>query len=201
MAAAPLYGLVLAGGRSRRMGADKAALAYHGKPQVDHVLDLLAPRCERTFVSCREDQGGLPELAGKPRIHDAFFDMGPLGGILSALQAHREAAWLVVACDLPFLDGPTLDALIAGRDPLLAATAFEGEQEGLPEPVCALYEPMAFEQFLALTAEGIRCPRKALIRSSIRLLPPRIRALRNVNLPEEYRQALAALAGGRTPAV
>src|SRR5690606_4800666 len=93
---APLYGLVLAGGRSRRMGRDKAALAYQdGVPHVRRTADLLAGVCERVFVSCRADQAngkGDPALASLPdpvgRIPDTFDIGGPLNGILSALAAH-----------------------------------------------------------------------------------------------------------------
>jgi molybdenum cofactor guanylyltransferase len=200
--AAPLSGLVLAGGRSQRMGSDKALLAYHGKPQVEYALDLLAPHCAQRFVSCRAEQGAQAGLAGLPQIHDSFFDLGPLGGILSALAARPGSAFLVIACDLPFLDAATLSALVAGRDPTLAATAFQGYQD-LPEPVCAVYEPAALPRFLELVdRQGIRCPRKALINSSIRLLsPPDPLALTNANRPEEYQRAMAALAGNRLPSV
>lgn len=194
-AAAPLYGLVLVGGRSARMRADKASLVYHGKPQAEHCLDLLATHCAQSFLSCREDQAGAAGFAGMPQIHDTFLDMGPLGGILSALRAHRRAAFLVVACDLPFLDRPTLAALVAGRDPLKIATAFSGSQEGLPEPLCAIYEPGSYGRMLQLMGQGVSCPRKFLLNSSSRILtPPDLRSLINANDPEAYSQALRALA-------
>src|SRR5690606_29998272 len=130
--AAPLYGLVLTGGRSLRMRVDKASLIYHGKPQAGHCLDLLSAHCASTFLSCREDQSELPGFSGFNQIHYTFLDMGPMGGILSALRAHRHAAFLVIACALPFLDSRTLAALVAGRDPIRAASAFSGPQNGLP---------------------------------------------------------------------
>lgn len=193
--AAPLYGLVLGGGRSERMGTDKASLAYHGgKPQTRRCLDLLEPLCARSFVSCRAEQAGDPAFAGLPQIHDAFLDFGPMGGILSALRAHPGAAFLVIACDLPFLDAATLDALARGRDPQRAATAFAGPQNGLPEPLCAIYEPRAYARALQLLGQGVDCPRKFILNSSSALLAaPDARALRNVNDPGDYREALASL--------
>lgn len=125
----PLHGLVLAGGRSVRMGRDKASLAYHGRPQAAHILDLLSAFCIRSYVSCRADQAALEGLAGLPQLHDAHADMGPLAGILTAFEAHPEAAWLVVACDLPYLDRASLAALVAARDPSLAATAFASSRK------------------------------------------------------------------------
>jgi len=194
-ATAPLYGLVLGGGRSTRMRSDKASLIYHGKPQTEHCLDLLSVHCAQSFLSCRSDQSDQPGFSGHPQIHDTFFDMGPLGGILSALKAHPRAAFLVVACDLPFLDGPSLAALVAGRDPSRIATTFAGPQNGLPEPLCAIYEPGCYPRALLLREQGISCPRKVILNSSNRILPaPDLRALLNANDPETYRDALKTLA-------
>jgi molybdopterin-guanine dinucleotide biosynthesis protein A len=194
LAAVPLFGLVLGGGRSTRMRADKASLRYHGKPQTEHCLDLLAPHCAQRFVSCRADQADQPGFAGLPLLPDTFLDMGPLGGILSALKAHRHAAFLVVACDLPFLDNAGLDALARGRDPFKIATAFAGPQDGLPEPLCAIYEPRCYPRALQLLGQGISCPRKVILNSSSRMLTPTDpRFLHNANDPEAFRAASAAL--------
>lgn len=236
-ASPPLYGLVLAGGRSARMGSDKAALDYHGRPQAAHACGLLAPFCARVFVSCRADQACDPALAGLPQLHDAQEGLGPLGGILTAFAAHPQAAWLVVACDLPHLDAATLAHLVARRDPSRLATAFAGplragdrsradrphgrargaapggtaaprpppydgpESLGpggeLPEPLCAIYEPGMRARLAELMAQGVDCPRKAIIRSSsLVLAPPSLKALENANTPEDRRRALDGLSGG-----
>ena len=63
---APLYGLVLAGGRSTRMQRDKAALAYHGRTQLEWAMDLITPFVERAFVSVRPDQQS--DSGGKRRV-------------------------------------------------------------------------------------------------------------------------------------
>ncbi len=154
----------------------------------------IAPFCAQAFVSCRAEQAGESAFAGLPQIHDTFLGLGPLGGILSALRAHPGTAFLVVACDLPFLDAETLRALRSGRDPLRVATAFAGPQNGLPEPLCAIYEPRAYARGLQLLGQGVDCPRKLILNSSTVLLtPPDTRALRNVNDPEELRAARASL--------
>lgn len=194
LARVPLYGLVLGGGRSSRMRTDKASLKYHGKPQTEHCLDLLAAHCAQSFVSCRADQADQPGFAGLPQIHDTFLDMGPLGGILSALRAHRGSAFLVIACDLPFLDAESLAALTAGRDPFKVATAFAGPQGGLPEPLCAIYEPRCYPRALQLAGQWLSCPRKVILNSSSRILTaPDPRALLNANDPETYREAIQTL--------
>ena len=199
LAAAPLHGLVLGGGRSARMGFDKAALAYHGRPQTEYCLDLLRAHCGRVFLSCRADQAEQPGFAGLPQIHDTFADLGPMSGILSAQRAHPGTAFLVVACDLPYLDSAALAALAEGRDPFKVATAFRnpesaGRQSGLPEPLCAIYEPRAYGRALQLLGQGLDCPRKLILNSSCAILPaPASRSLENANDPEAYRAALKNL--------
>src|SRR5687767_6222187 len=108
MTAAPLYGLVLAGGRSSRMGQDKALLAYHGATQLDWAMALIKPFVRRAFVSVRPDQTDDPVRAQYKQIVDTQSDRGPIAGIMAAQARHPDAAWLVLACDLPFLDATTL---------------------------------------------------------------------------------------------
>ena len=191
----PLYGLVLAGGRSSRMQRDKAAIQYRpGETQLDAAMQLLAPRVARAFVSVRADQRDDPARAAYPQIVDRGDVQGPIAGISAALAGFSEVAWLVLACDLPFLDARTLDTLIAQRDSTRDATAFKSNHDGLPEPLCAIYEPrarLAVEQHLAA---GRNCQRKFLINAATRLLDqPNPRALDNVNTLAEYGAAMSAL--------
>ena len=196
MAEAPLLGLVLGGGKSRRMGRDKAALAYHGKPQILYAWELLRAAGLEAHVSCRTDQAEAEGFRGLPQIPDRFLDFGPMGGILSALLFRREAAFLAVACDLPFLDAGSISTLIAARDRSRIATAYLNP-EGLPEPLCAIYEPAAYSALLGFVGQGIHCPRKALIRSDIHgLVPANFQALDNVNRPEEFTAAAQTLSAG-----
>ena len=110
----PLYGLVLAGGSSQRMGQDKAALAYGGRLQLDRAFSLLMPRVARCFVSLREDQKNDSLRAAYPGIVDRMGGIGPAAGLLAAHDLYPDVAWLVLACDLPLLDEATLDALMLG---------------------------------------------------------------------------------------
>ena len=193
-AEAPLYGLVLVGGESRRMGRPKWALDYQGEPQAQRTARLLGAVCERVFLSVRPGQPveGAPEVE---RVEDRFPAWGPAAGILSAMEAHPEAAWLVAACDLPFLDAPTLGDLVVGRDPLKLATAYRSAYgDGLPEPLCAVWEPRARQRLLQAAGIGMACPRKVLIESEPRLLDlTNVRALDNANTPGEYEAARAVL--------
>jgi molybdopterin-guanine dinucleotide biosynthesis protein A len=191
----PLFGLVLAGGRSTRMQRDKAAIAYHGgETQLEAAMKLLAPRVARAFVSVRAEQADDPVRAAWPRIVDRGDVEGPIAGISAALAEHPDAAGLVLACDLPFLDAATLDLLFARRDPGRDATAFRSSHDGLPEPLCAIFEPRARAAIAAQLAGGRNCPRKFLINADTLLLEqPNPRALDNVNTVAEYGAAMSAL--------
>jgi molybdopterin-guanine dinucleotide biosynthesis protein A len=190
-----LYGLVLAGGHSSRMREDKAALTIHRRPQLELAFELLNPFVSRVFVSVREDQRNDPLRAAFPQIVDGPGVRGPLAGIMAAQAAHLQAAWLVVACDLPLLDSTTLAHLLAERDEGRLATAFASATDGLPEPLCAVYEPASRDAILRFVTRGGSCPRKFLIAHDVALLKPASpRALANANTPEELAAARAALA-------
>jgi len=191
MTAAPLYGLVLAGGRSTRMQRDKAALEYAGRSQLERAIELASPLVERLFVSVRRDQTGDPLRARFPQIIDSGEVEGPIAGIVAAQSRYPDAAWLVLACDLPLLDAPTLRHLLRSRRPERQATAYRSSHDGLPEPLCAIYEPSSREAIRTYIAGGRDCPRKFLLNSNTALLDqPAPGALDNVNTPKEYDSAL-----------
>lgn len=195
--AAPLYGLVLAGGRSTRMQRDKATLEYAGRTQLERAVELITPLVERAFVSVRPDQTGDPLRARFAQIVDSGEVEGPIAGIVAAQSRHPEAAWLVLACDLPLLDQQTLEHLLRSRRPERQATAYRSSHDGLPEPLCAIYEPSSREAIRAHIAGGRDCPRKFLINSDTALLDqPDPGALDNVNTPNEYGSATHRLQSG-----
>lgn len=190
----PLFGLVLAGGASTRMQQDKALLQYHGRSQLEWAYELIASHCVAAFVSVRPDQREDPIRAKYPRIVDRQLGLGPLAGIAAALAEHPKAAWLVVACDLPFVTDATLRTLIAARDTARIATAYRSSRDGLPEPLCAIWEPAARAVVEAHLAAGKHCPRKLLINSECKLIElPDPQALDNINTPDELSAANARL--------
>ena len=183
---APLKGLVLAGGQSRRMGQDKALLARGKRSQLAHVVDLLRQFTVNTYVSARKDQQDEAERARFAQILDRYDDLGPLAGILSAMDTDPESAWLVLAVDLPNVDEGTLRYLAGNRDSTRPFTAYRSSNDDLPEPLCAIYEPSARGVVDDLVSQGIACPRKMMIRSDTHLLTqPDPMALDNINTPQD----------------
>jgi molybdenum cofactor guanylyltransferase len=192
--AASLYGLILAGGSSSRMHRDKAALRYQGRSQLERAFEMAGRHVSKVFVSVRADQTADPTRAQRPMLVDSVAGTGPIVGIRSALAAYPRTAWLVLACDLPFLSDAALSQLLRERDAASLATAYRSAHDGLPEPLCAVWEPAAAAPLAAYQAGGADCPRKFLIRHTAHLLEPLDRrALDNINTPEEYAQALASL--------
>lgn len=100
-------GVVLAGGRSQRMGADKALLKWRGQRLIDRSFELLrAAGCSRVIVS-----GNYPQY---PHVNDQFPERGPMGGLASVALSASESRWLVSAIDQPLLDAALLRALLEG---------------------------------------------------------------------------------------
>jgi molybdopterin-guanine dinucleotide biosynthesis protein A len=192
--AAPIHGLILAGGSSKRMHRDKAALEYHGKSQLERAYDLANRHVSPVFVSVRANQTAEPTRAQHPMIVDTVAGEGPTVGIRSALAAFPGVAWLVLACDLPYLSDAAISQLLRERDAASLATAYRSANDGLPEPLCAIWEPAAAAALAEYQAAGRDCPRKFLIGHPTTLLEPLDKhALDNVNTPEDYAQALANL--------
>lgn len=186
-AKAILHGLVLAGGQSLRMGRDKALMEWHGMPQHLYAAGLLEEHCREVFISQRQDQSKT--TGHYPVLTDTFTGLGPYGALLSAFRAKPDAAWLVLACDMPLIDRHHLLQLVKERDTSAVATAFTNPANDLPEPLAAIWEPKSYAVLLSLLAQGISCPRKALLNSRAHLIEPaQASVLMNVNTPEDAEQ-------------
>lgn len=191
-----INGLVLAGGKSTRMGTDKDVMKWHGKEQRYYAADLLKSFCNEVFISCRPDQVATIDEAYLA-LPDTFLNMGPTGGILSALRSQRDKAWLVVACDLPLLNEETLRYLITNRNKNNIATTYESPYDGLPEPLITIWEPESYPVLLNFLGKGMTCPRKVLMNSETSILKPlQPQALMNVNTPEDAKKATEVLQSG-----
>jgi len=168
------------------MGRDKALLVRDGRSQLAHIAALLEGITDRVYVSSRQEQQDDPERSRFENIVDRYEGIGPIAGILSAMDAHPETDWLVVACDLPNIDERTLSFLIERSKPEKPFTAFKSSYDGLPEPLCALYRLGSRAVIRQFVEDGIVCPRKILIRSDTALLEqPDPLALDNINTPDD----------------
>ncbi len=182
----PVWGLVLAGGKSRRMGSDKASLTQHGETQLSRAVSLLATQLPQVYVSTSAEQANDSTRKGFEKIVDAYEGLGPIAGIMSAMDYNPEVSWLVLACDLPALDEQTITHLLNEASVDHVATAYTSTHDELPEPLCAVYRPNARPVIDQFVADGRNCPRKILINAVTHLLTqPNPGALHNINSPED----------------
>ncbi|MCH3881095.1 MULTISPECIES: NTP transferase domain-containing protein [Tenacibaculum] len=185
---APIKGLVLVGGKSTRMGADKSTLEYYGKPQKEFAKELLESNNIETFYSVESISENQNE------IHDTFLNLGPFGGICSAFQKDPNSAWIVLATDLPFVDKNLIRQLLEKRNTSKAATAIKGKDKNFPEPLITIYEPKAYPILLQYLAQGYSCPRKMLINSDVEIVEVDDAFIRNINTPEDLEMAKKEIA-------
>lgn len=177
-----LKALILAGGKSLRMGEDKSQINYHGKSQEEHLVDLCKSCGLDTYISKGASYTGDLQNV----IKDRMIDMGPFGAICTSFMHDRNTAWLVLACDMPFIDKDSIDDLINNRQLGSYATSYAMSNESFPEPTFTIYEPRIYKRMLEFLSLGYTCPRKVLINSSIKKITPKnIKVLRNINSQKE----------------
>jgi molybdenum cofactor guanylyltransferase len=191
-------GIVLAGGRSRRMGSPKALLDWHGRPLVVHVAHELRAALggDAPLVVVHAPGQALPPLpAGVTAVADRAEGRGPLEGLLAgltALEGQADAA-VVVATDQPHV-ARIVGRLLAAAQPGDDAVVFAGA------PLGALYRPRLRQIIQARLASGDDASLRGLLAAvHTRALPPDAtvaEALRSLDTPEAYADALARSSAG-----
>lgn len=179
---APLRALILIGGKSMRMGQNKAELNIHGISQTEYLADLCRSLSLPYTISVKDNTS--TELGDY--LPDRFLDLGPYGAILSAFMREPDVAWLVLACDMPGVNQDCLKYLIHNRNPSNFATVFREENGTHPNPFPGIYEPKIYLRLLQFLALGYSCPRKVLINSEVQVLEPESPLwLFNLNTPAD----------------
>ena len=184
-----INGLILAGGRSRRMGRDKSLITFHNKPQREYLFDLLNTLCDKVYTSCKK--GDEVPFSLNP-LPDEFEIESPLNGILSAFNQNLETAWLTIPVDMPAVNLETLNYLISNRSINHIATCFFDSEGKNPEPLLTLWEPQSASLLKQFYEAGNISPRDFLKQSNANILPvPDKRVLRNINSPDELTDFLS----------
>jgi molybdopterin-guanine dinucleotide biosynthesis protein A len=181
-----MTGLLLAGGRSSRMGTDKALVDFHGEPLAERVLRVLRAVGDQVFIASGDGRrlGSL----GVPQLADAVAEAGPLGGIVAGLEAAATDLVAVVAVDMPFASAEVL-RLLAGRWDGQDAMV-PGTDRG-PEPLHAVYSRAAAPVLRQLLESGVLTMHRVLERIEMsiveeqdwRVADPTGRFAVNVNRP------------------
>ena len=181
--------VILAGGLSRRMGRDKAALPAGEGTLIEHLARRLAPVVDETIIAGGSAGQNLP---GVTAVDDRYPGLGPLAGIHAGLLAARFPLVWVVGCDLPDVD-PGLAALLCGLAGDVDAVVPRVDSE--PQGVCAVYVRSLAPRIDRLLAAGERRVKMLLAASKVRYVTPEelravdpeLRSFRNINTPADYR--------------
>jgi molybdopterin-guanine dinucleotide biosynthesis protein A len=187
---AGLAGVILCGGRSTRMGVDKATLIFEGTTLLERALSRLDEVCDPVLVA----PGDVPlHVAGRLSVADAVPGAGPLGGLVAALRASPHRLLAVAAVDLPWVD-PHLLAILGASIGSCGVAVCETSR-GI-EPLHAVYSTSLLEAAEAALAGPDRSLRRLIERSSVVRLSEREwraagisdRFSRNVNTPEDFEE-------------
>lgn len=128
-----ITGVIMAGGKSSRMGLDKGALLLGNKHLVEYSIEALRPLCNQLLIST---SNGWYARFGYPLIKDIFKDNGPIGGIYSSLLISETPYVMALACDMPFVSTRTLERLIINCHEYDCVVPAIGNKY---EPLCAVY--------------------------------------------------------------
>lgn len=168
------FGLVLCGGLSSRMGKDKALLDYHGLPQYQWASNLLDPFCDQVFCSVSKK---LDPVIQCNKIVDDLDNQGPLGGMSSGFSKNTSVNWIVLSCDMPYINAEDVDHLIQdSKVPNCYAL------EGFINPLFSWWPKKCIQKVVDLYEQGERSPKvvfRAIGGKSIR--PLSLERQRNIN--------------------
>jgi molybdenum cofactor guanylyltransferase len=128
-----LTGIILAGGKSSRMGSEKGLVDFRGKPLIQYGIDLLSRFAGRILISTSN-----PDYRsfGFELVPDGMSGQGPAAGIAAALKVSRTPWNMVIACDLPFLEPELMDALLENAGSYQAVIPVH---DGVMEPLAGIY--------------------------------------------------------------
>ena len=177
----PVYGGILVGGASSRMGQPKQMLTHGDATWFERAVSVLQERAERVVVL---GSGELPEkYASLTRLPDIPGMKGPIAGMLAAMRWAPSASWVFVACDMPLITGEAIDWLLETRAPGAWATLPRLIDSDFPEPLLAYYD---FRAHALL--EGVTAPHRIATHAKVMTppIPPELAdAWRNLNSPED----------------
>lgn len=128
-----LTGVIMAGGKSSRMGMDKGAILLNNKHLVQYSIDALRPLCSELLISTHNEWYAQ---FGYPLVKDIITDCGPMGGIYSALLKAETQYILALACDMPFVNTQILEKLTNNLQEYDCVVPRIGNKY---EPLCAIY--------------------------------------------------------------
>ncbi len=186
----PVYGCVLIGGQSSRMGRPKHLIESDDKNWLTHSINTLNEHTEQVIIA---GAGDVPkELQKYHRLPDALHISGPLAGILSAMRWAPHASWLISACDMPGTTTTALHWLLSSRAPGVWGVLPRLSVKSPPEPLLAYYDPRAVHLLEKLSMGEKPAPNRLSKHEKIvsPIIPKALSsAWQNINTEQELRNA------------
>ncbi|MCA6075344.1 molybdenum cofactor guanylyltransferase [Fulvivirga sedimenti] len=167
MIEAPIYGLILAGGPSTRMGENKAELIYHDRPQWAYSAQLIAPYCREVYFSVRNDDQ-IADMPAELMLRDKPNITGPVAGILAAMESNERAAWMVLGIDMPGVDRALINRIFRQRDANKGVTCLM--RDGKAEPLLSIWEPTVRDRLQKYASSGKSSLRQFLQQEDIHII-------------------------------
>lgn len=175
---------ILAGGRSSRMGSDKALLPFRGHTLVEHIV-AQAHSATSNIILVGDSRRYIN--FGYPVIEDSFVGYGPLAGIHAALTSTLSEWNLVLACDMPEVTGEFLARLMERAESGCADAVIPVPPESRPEPLCAAYQRRCVSVIENALRNGVRKVTGGLAGLDIDYWPvPNSHIFRNLNTPQDW---------------
>jgi molybdopterin-guanine dinucleotide biosynthesis protein A len=187
-----VVGFAVAGGRSRRMGRDKALLPWAGSDLLDHALERLAKAADEVRILSGAERRHTDR--GVPVEVDPSPALGPMGGLLAALESARDGGALLLGIDLPLVPVELLTRLVSLSP---EADAIVPVSPRGPEPLCAFYGPGCLDPVrravsrgdLRMTAFWADVAVRQVGPDELAVHGPPSEVFLNVNTPEDYDRA------------
>ena len=184
------FGLVSCGGKSSRMGRDKAFIHYYDQPQLLVVYRMLDNLCEKTFVSCSRNQ--TPQINKECNIltdDERYANLGPAASLLTAINNFPEKNFLIVGCDYPLLNKQELEKFIIDIDDKTFAAAFFNPDADKYEPLIAYYSSAAARLFLdGFPDTSISLQHFLRDHGAIKYIPSNVDVIKSIDTPEDALQ-------------
>lgn len=182
----PVWGCVLIGGASTRMGRPKHLIKQDGRTWLEAAVSRLNKSCDRVVISGKGEippaLGSIPVIPDDPGLH------GPIAGILSVMRWNPAVSWVVIGCDQPEISAAAVDWLLAYRNENMLAILPDLKGDGYVEPLLAYYDCRCRSYLEEIVARKIFRISKMIGRDGIMTPSPPVHlhdAWRNVNTPEE----------------
>jgi len=187
----PVTAIILCGGRSSRMGQDKASLRFGDETMLERIVRIVRAVADHVIVVARRDQ---PVPSDVTLAYDAVEDLGPLAGIAAGLAISKSDLNVVVACDMPLIRPQVLERLASLIDDYDACV---GVADGHPSPLCGIYRSRIAPDAQALLDSGERRMMRLLevVRTKrvdaavFRDIDPNLETFISVDTPKKYADA------------